>query len=999
MLQVEKTKILTKPGIYGLPFLTIFLCGATGIKAQFLPEQPLRERLTGEGGAEKIVSIAENWQGGIAAVGTASRGDNGGSDIYLLLTDKGFNKQSERQIGRSGDDGATHIIQTFDGRWLVTGYSEMPKKNARLRERYFGQRDGWVLLLDETGQTKQEFIFGGPDDDEFTNAFQLQDGSFVLTGTSAAAAWWMHVTAEGKVIKEKKLRYHDLPTHILSAAMSKNGQVVATGYVEENDGQRMWLAGFDQDGTLEFEKIFPQSQAACGNSIVSIDDHTMAIAGYVEDKQLRGNGFFCTVSLRGELKTYQSLGGREDDNILALQPLQNGHIALAGRSKSFLRGSRRDRAWVVIADRQGNQLEENYYGSKANDEAACLLQCSDGSLFMAGFSSQHVLKAEQAWVFQLSRSLQNRPPEQPIAFQLSPVHYPNSTFIEPGGRAFVVLQTQNEEPGISGLRAVIEVSNDFGEKQVLQEIQLPVFLPGKYQEAGLPLFLSEQVGRGAQRFNVQLYQGTRSVSEAVSFTANMGAYTSPNLGLSLLSDPSSEAWEIAINNSGNGAAQGVSLFVSANPPGANPDQHYIGEIPVGETRRKVLPAKPAGASIRVADATLQFTDTLLIKPKQIEVAAVKIDTTGKREYLTAIWLSPNPDQFDRREIVWPEGEIIIQVKVVSSKGIDKQHFCIEINGQPCVQGTKFEEVEMKGTRFSRTFQQRIQLGEGLNSLRALVRNEAGQVETEPLKIVYAPRKPNLHVLAIGVPAVDLKYTTKDARDFVRALTAGKLDNEAFQAVFFDTLFTEATTTKTEILKCLRRMQYRFDDRQIAPQDLLLVFISSHGLSLGEGAFRIAASDFDGPFVEETSLDFEKEIVNYLRPTGCRQLFILDACHSGTADAPHKISGMSEWAARQQRLNMLVSCRAEEYSYEDDKWENGAFTEGLIQALHAFSTRPEQLDLNADKKLDMAELFSFISIRVPELVQTKRPKPVTGQHPMMILNDTANPLILFESSKK
>ncbi|NUO02922.1 MAG: caspase family protein, partial [Saprospiraceae bacterium] len=774
-----------------------------------------------------------------------------------------------------------------------------------------------------------------------------------------------------------------------------------TGYVEENGDQRMWLTGMDAEGNLLFEKIFPVSQAIRGNSIARLDKNTMVIAGDVTDKALRRNGFFCKVSLRGEILAYKSLGGREDDFLAAVQPLQDGRIALAGKSKSFLRGSRRDRAWVVITDQEGNLLEERYYGSKTNDESSWLLQSHEGSLFSGGFSSQQILKAEQAWVFKLGHSFNVRPPEQPLSLKPGAVYYSNGTFMEPGGRAFFNLTLNNEDKGLIGLKAVIEVENAFSGTAVLQETALPVLLPNDAPILGLPLFFQENTTLGTQRFKVRVYQGTRLISDAAFFNINIGAVTSPRLALSLLSQPSDNQLGIEVHNAGNSAAQGVSLFVSSDRSGALPDQHYIGEIPAGETRQKIFPFSPVGmdglVTIRVADATLLVTDTLVIQPKLPETTPVKMDTTGKRDYLTAIWFSPNPDQFDRKEIVWSEGEIIIQVKVVSNKGLDKQHFCIEINGQPCVQGMKFEEVEMKGSRFSKTFQQRIKLGEGVNSLRAFVQNEAGKTETEPLKIIYTPRKPNLHVLSIGVPAVDLKYTTKDARDFVQALTSTKLKNTAFQAVFLDTLFVEATTTKTEILKCLRRMQYRFDDRQIAPQDLLLVFISSHGLSLGEGGFRIAASDFDGPFVEETSLDFEKEIVDYLRPTACRQLFVLDACHSGTADSRTKTSGMAEWAASQHQLNMLVSCRAEEYSYEDDQWENGAFTEGLIEAIRVFASRPQSIDLNNDKKLDMKELFVFVNKRVPELVQTKRPKPPTSQHPMMILNDQTHPLILFDST--
>ncbi|NUO02349.1 MAG: hypothetical protein HUU01_17220, partial [Saprospiraceae bacterium] len=213
-----------------LTFLSaLFLCMVTGIQAQYLSEQPIREQLTGGGGEEKINCLSENWQGMLAATGTASKGDNGGSDIYLLLTDKNLNSGRERHIGRSGDDGAYHIRQIPDGRWIVSGYSEKPAKKARSQERYFGKRDGWVLLLDESGRTEKEFIFGSPENDEFMGAFPMPDGSFILTGTSGPAAWWMHLTAEGKVIQEKKWSYHDLPTRVLSAATTPDGITMLTG--------------------------------------------------------------------------------------------------------------------------------------------------------------------------------------------------------------------------------------------------------------------------------------------------------------------------------------------------------------------------------------------------------------------------------------------------------------------------------------------------------------------------------------------------------------------------------------------------------------------------------------------------------------------------------------------------------------------------------------------------------------------------------------------------
>lgn len=377
-----------------------------------------------------------------------------------------------------------------------------------------------------------------------------------------------------------------------------------------------------------------------------------------------------------------------------------------------------------------------------------------------------------------------------------------------------------------------------------------------------------------------------------------------------------------------------------------------------------------------------------------ESNAIQADTVAKPTQVAAVfWLDPNPDLFDRRELVWPEAEIGVSVKVIAATAVQKQDFCLEINGRPCTDGAKFDEVVMRGgTAQSRTFEQQVRLEEGNNTLRATLRCASGTVATEPLHVVYTPRKPNLHLLAVGVPSPDLRYTTNDAQDFARALTR---NNTAFHTVFVDTLCTENNTTKTAVLKNLRRLQYRFKERQIAPNDLVVVFLSSHGLQSGDSTFRIAAGDFDGPFLDETSLDFDREILDYLEEVNCRKLFVIDACLSGAAEPQAPSVSPALIASSHPNLNIFVSCRADELSYEDAQWQNGAFTEAIIQGLQQFTQHTEQIDDNGDRQLSIGELFNYVQKRVPELIQEKRPKTPTNQRPLLMQAPGQENLIIFK----
>jgi hypothetical protein len=992
----------------------LILLSNVGLRAQSLPSRPLTEGLFGKSGRDRIVSMTENWQGRLAAIGMTSRGANGGEDIYLLLLDEQLKLLQERYIGRNADDGAYHITRAADGRYLVAGYSTMPLGRSRIRERYYGGRDGWLLLLDEKGQTVQEFLFGTPADDEFTNAFPMPDGGFLVVGNSGKRGWILRISREGQVIWDQKLQYHGLISQIKDAVLTSDNQLFITGYVQEIAYRQMWLAAFSTDGEKIWDKTVPASEANEGWGIVEMEDQTLGVTGFVNHKNLRENGFFSKIDRNGNQLAYQSLGGREDDRFFALRSLNNGRVILIGRSKSFERGSRRNRIWTVLLDKKGVVDEEKFYGSKTTDEGYAVLQRADGSLVAAGLSSQNILKSSQAWLADLTPT--RKPPEMdmPLDIEWNDVFYANQSFLQPGERGFLLLKIRNpNSKGVTNLRTVILPESAAAPQ--LNVIILPPIASNRSKNVYIPLSIQEWASEGVFRYQMQLFIGDKPVSAPAHFDLRIGERKAPAIRITTALAPNelslgtSQTLRFLIQNVGSAKASALNLSASGTPELKLPTTLALGDLAPGEGKVYELSlqlpngylADSAWLRVRVADTTFQHSAAVELRlPVRTETTVVKVDTVGRRDFITAVWLNPNPDQYDQREIVWHEGEIVIQVKVVSNKPLDKQHFCIEINGQPCQSGAKLDEVSLKGARSSRTFLQKIRLSEGVTTLRAIVQNESGRTETEPLRVVYAPRKPNLHVISIGVPTVDLKYTAKDARDFARAIQRTSSANQAFQAVFIDTLFEEATTTKTEILKTLRRLQYRFDDRQIAPNDLIVIFISSHGLSTAPGEFRIASSDYDGPFLNETSLDFEREIIDYLRPINCRKLFLIDACHSGAGGQDVfslQASGtnIAELATAQKDVNLLVSCRANEYSYEDDAWQNGAFTKAIVQVLEGVG------DLkNANPKvLDVNELYQKIKTRVPQLVQSKRPKVQTSQTPLLILSNPQQPMVLFQSFEK
>ena len=996
--------------IYQKTILYILIgCFSSSLAGQslVLPEDPIQQRLIGAAGQDELVAVAVNWRGDLAAIGNTTRGTQGGQDLVFATFDAQLNEDKVRHIGRPGQDGAGKIAVLPDGRYVVVGYSTRPDGAVPARSKYIGKKDGWILILDENGDTEQELLLGSSEDDVFKALAVGSDGSIWAAGNAGEDAWIVHLNPQFQVVWERRLRFKRAPSGINAVALTTDGQLFFTGSASVANKSQLWLGGLTSAGDVMLDKTFPTLAAEEGTGIALLDAQTLALCGTVYDPQNRENGFVTILNQKGTILQHRPLGGREYDRLNFLSQLSNGRLLAVGSSASFERGSRRISAWMNILNDQAELKQEVYYGSKLDDEVSAAIEHPDGRLFALGTTAKQVLKMRQGWLFQLTERAHNKTSTQSLVPNVLPIRYQQQGIAQANERLFIPFSLNNTSKKAQyNLRAVLTPRNADAARLLKlpggRSILLPP-VPGETSlEWGLPIQFAAGNPAGTYPIQVQFFQGDSLVGKPYTVEVKLGSTALPRLILTAMPLDSSLSLgqegflPFVVHNAGDQIAKNLTLSVIA-PLGARvPANMVLGDLPAGARITYRLPVLPENVAVgpeairltlRVTDENLEHTATT---QAVVGVSAGNIPPKPPvSNYTVAVWVYPNPDHFDQSAVVWTQEEITVQVKIVSNTAVTRQQFCLEINGQPCQTGAKFDEVQIKGDKNSKTFSQTLRLRPGENKIMAQIQTASGQVQSEALKIVYAPAKPNLHIISIGIPAADLKYTVKDARNFATAFTNSP--NNAFGKVFMDTLLTEGRTTKTEILKALRRMQYRYTDLQILPKDLVVIFVSGHGLGAYDGRFRLAASDYDGPFMEETSLDFEQEIVNYLQTLPCQKLFFVDACHSGTASS----TGLAGIAARKNGLNMLVSCQPNELSYEDDTWQNGAFTATIVRAIEQFGRQAVTLDTNTDGALDAAELFAYIEKEVPKLVDKKRPKTTTSQHPKLFLATPEKALILFE----
>jgi len=955
-----------------------------GAQSTRLLDEPTGERLFGSGSQETFNDLAPTADGRLALVGHASRSPNGTKDDVLFVLARTGNLVAERTVhlGRSGYDAAYAVEARPDGGFLVAGTSEKIEEDGPVRERYSSGRDGWLLWLDAAGNTEAELLLGGSHDDELRFLNLLPDGSWLAAGSRGERGWLVRFRRDPQpevLWEQEYLAPGGISGRIFSGAVNDRETIALTGVAGTEANARPWLLLVAPDGTLRANEQYLDSERGEGRAVASLDDGRWVVVGEADGERGRGDGLVLLIDADGKLIKEKHLGGREQDRLTDVRVTPDGDLLLVGNTFSHQRGARQPKLWGLRLKDDLDEREAFFFGSKLEESAAAIGLLPDGNWVAVGSSDRQLLKGRQAAVWYVGKTKDEK--EITAAEIIAPRSVATGVMLTRGGPAWA-------RPGLElRIRQLSAPGREYA-------FRPPPYIVGTPRDLSLPLPSPE-----AGDYELQLFDRNKQLlgNPARLTVTPAPSAAAPRVTLEVLRHErrrgNIDEYHLRIRNDGTAAIDGLRLLMPAGDCYETEDELRLTTLPVGAEMDYVLPVRrKTGITEACALPVRLVTATdVPLASSMIDLAQPPPDNAPGRNTLVVTWLSPNPDLLEGPEIVSERQEITIQLKIISDGKLDPHDFDLRLNGQSTRQGRKLDEVRFNGDDFNKTVTQTIHLQKGVNTVYARML----EVCTDTLRIIYEPERPNLHLISIGVPAYDLEYTQADARDFAALFQyAEERGSEAFGYVFIDTLLRPEQTTKTAILKTLRRLEYREAKRQIKPNDVLVVFVSSHGVSDADGSFHIAASDYDQPFLRETSIDFGTELTDYLARINCRKLFFVDACHSGNALDGRAARDLTSYMDRHRDLSTMLSCRAEEYSYEDAAWGNGAFTEAFTQVVADFYAGPGGVDANEDGKLTLAELYAAVEPLTAALARQKRPRPRTQQRPLLNLDPQRASTVLF-----
>lgn len=974
------------------------------------------ENTFGANSDDEFHQVIEATNGYIVAVGETSVSKRG-KDGLLVILDYSTGQEVTRQTyGYAKDDILRDVVQTDDGHFILGGSSNSFGK---------GKTDGWLLEVDEKGKVIWQQNYGTEGVDELTSLAYTKDGSVIAVGKRDERAIWLMKVQEKTPLWERA--WTDKPQYVSveGIAIGKKGEITLVGNTAKANGtdrDDIWTARIDEEGTLLSEKIFGEKGWESASDVIATDDGGFAIVGNTITK---GNGkidmWLLKLNAAGFKQWDRTYGGRDEDWAMSVAQTTDGGYLLTGKTLSHVRGAREYIARCLKVDKGGNLAWEKDYGGKKNDDAGnAILEVHDESIVFVGGTASQGSGGTDAWMVKFQKENPATRVGGKGTYNIEGTKLWLSTedgFLKPNEQAYLSFDLTNKEdfdlPNI-----VVKLSNQSSIQQEVsfwENTYLGTMKAGETRSVKIPVQAGTvlETNDNALKISVLSEESTLANFDGLLKTKNPRPATLVVRDSDVTREGSTEysprTLTIEIENTGDFAASDVKVNFSI-PPGVKAlgsASAFVGEIPPHVTRI---------AKVRI-QKTVQFAGTLaqvrcLIEDRNFNRTRENIEVSfdeivqGKGDQFI-LFTQPNEARVNVKQLDWDLPAFPIEATFGTSSELRTESTTVLINGTPIDKG-KMDEEDLSppaksGDLNYYAYENTLQLNEGLNKIVVQMRTPKGTIQSNEIIVNYVPRKPNLHVLAIGVPHKDLKYTSKDASDFANKFRAQAGEGKAYNRVFINELTSASETQFIPVRAAFANLKSRFDSEikedRITREDVLIVFISSHGKSEND-EFKILTSEYE-QFPTAALIDYKRDVLEILNQIDCKKFVFIDACHSGAAEGGKE--GLTTSARRALEminstypgLSVLTSSQVNQLSYEDDEWQNGAFTESILDAFENRNVLDSNgmytADRNGDNIVAFGELYEFLKRRVPSLVQEKKNK---AQMPSRTETDLGDDIPIF-----
>jgi len=289
---------------------------------------------------DRANSVQQSSDGGYIITGATRSSGAGGSDVWVIKTDKDGSKTWDKNIGGQLDDEGSSIRQTADGGYIIAGKTRSVSSN--------GYYDALLIKIDKFGNEIWKKAFAGPLDDEADLALPTSDGGYIVIGATNSYgsgdydAWLIKTDGEGNRIWDNTFggaqSERNPWSEGWSAEQTDDGGYILIGSTKSfgSGGYDIWAIKTDEAGNKVWDKTFGGPLDDEGDSVLKTGDGEYILAGSTSSYGAGGYDAWLIKMGRDGAKGWdKTYGGKLDDKIYSAQMINDGGYLISGITSSF----------------------------------------------------------------------------------------------------------------------------------------------------------------------------------------------------------------------------------------------------------------------------------------------------------------------------------------------------------------------------------------------------------------------------------------------------------------------------------------------------------------------------------------------------------------------------------------------------------------------------------------------------------------------------------------
>ncbi|MHA2252645.1 MAG: hypothetical protein ACXAD7_19940 [Candidatus Kariarchaeaceae archaeon] len=355
----------------------------------------------GGSGSEMAYALIQTSDGGYVLTGYTDSFGAGNDDVWLVKTDVNGSMQWNKTYGSNGFEMANALIQASDGGFILAGYTDSFGA---------GNYDVWLVKTDVNGNMQWNKTYGGERNERANALIQASDGGFIFAGyTDSFGAgnddvWLVKTDVNGNMQWNKTYGGNE-NDRVYDLVMTSDGGYALVGYTNPLNAinEDIYLVKTDDNGSMQWDTNYGGDGSERASTLVQTIDGGYIIVGHTDSFNVSNDEAYAVkTDVNGSMQWNKTYGGEGDDRMSQIIQSPVGGIIISGFTRSFGAGQL-DMSLVWI-NSNGTMQFNRTYGGEDDDMAFTLIETADEGLALTGSTYSFGAGRFDMWLIKMDYS-------------------------------------------------------------------------------------------------------------------------------------------------------------------------------------------------------------------------------------------------------------------------------------------------------------------------------------------------------------------------------------------------------------------------------------------------------------------------------------------------------------------------------------------------------------------------------------------------------------------